>query len=250
MERIIHFEQFYYTNYGQGMRFEGNSTGKARAASDLELLASNWMRQDLNEPVELVLYNSHLGCYVSAMTMPCTRIGDARTSYWIHAVVPDAKDSDGFMDCLSWPAQDYTAEVQLGRHLTAAAVTAVPYDLEAICRKYQLTGERLQHLLYMVWQTVCNESAPSSLCLTMDEGKLDDPAAVREIMAVVYHLLPKPYRMMADYRSKAGREMEDVRFCFMASSRRSWQFTVSGSGPLAADAFRQWKVRELPEEEA
>ena len=61
MERIIHFEQFYYTNYGQGMRFEGNSTETARTASALELLAANWMKQELNEPVEMVLYNSHLG---------------------------------------------------------------------------------------------------------------------------------------------------------------------------------------------
>ena len=80
MERIIHFEQFYYTNYGQGMRFEGNSTETARTASALELLAANWMKQELNEPVEMVLYNSHLGCYVSAMTVPCTQTGDARTS--------------------------------------------------------------------------------------------------------------------------------------------------------------------------
>ena len=87
MERIIHFEQFYYTNYGQGMRFEGNSTETARTASALELLAANWMKQELNEPVEMVLYNSHLGCYVSAMTVPCTQTGDARTSYWIHAVM-------------------------------------------------------------------------------------------------------------------------------------------------------------------
>ena len=93
MERIIHFEQFYYTNYGQGMRFEGNSTETARTASALELLAANWMKQELNEPVEMVLYNSHLGCYVSAMTVPCTQTGDARTSYWIHAVMPDEKES-------------------------------------------------------------------------------------------------------------------------------------------------------------
>lgn len=250
MERVIHFEQFYYTNYGQGMRFEGSSTEKTRTALDLELLASNWMKQDLNEPVELVLYNSHLGCYVSAMTVPCTQIGDARTSYWIHAVVPDAKDSDGFMDCLSWPVQDYVTEVQLGQHLTAAAVKTMPYDLRAICRKYHLTGERLQQLLYMVWQTVCNESAPSSLCLTMGERERDYHTAAREIMAVVYHLLPKPYRMMADYRSKAGRDMDDVRFCFRASSQQSWQFAVEGSRSFAVDGLRPWMIAgKLPEEE-
>ena len=77
------------------MRFEGNSTETARTASALELLAANWMKQELNEPVEMVLYNSHLGCYVSAMTVPCTQTGDARTSYWIHAVMPDEKERDG-----------------------------------------------------------------------------------------------------------------------------------------------------------
>lgn len=241
MERMIYFEQFYYTNYGQGMRFEGNSTEQARIASDLELLASNWMKQDLNEPVELVLYNSHLGCYVSAMSEPCTQAGDARTSYWIHAVMPDVKENDGFMACLSWPTQDYVTKVQLGQKLTAAAVKTVPYDLRDICQKYHLTGRRLQHLLYMVWQTVGNESAPSCLCLTMGDNENNYNTAAREIMAVVYHLLPKPYRKMADYRSKAGKDMDDVRFYFRASSQQSWQFAVDGT--------RQWDVLELPEEE-
>lgn len=241
MERMICFEQFYYTNYGQGMRFEGNSTEQARMASDLELLASNWMQRDLNEPVELVLYNSRLGCYISAMTVPCTQSGDARTSYWIHAVMPDVKESDGFMACLSWPIQDYVTKVQLGQKLTAATVKTVPYDLRDICQKYHLAGGRLQHFLYMVWQTVCNESAPSCLCLTMGENENNYNAAAREIMAVVYHLLPKPYRKMADYRSKAGKDMDDVCFYFRASSQQSWQFDVDGS--------RQWDVLELPEEE-
>ena len=150
MERIIHFEQFYYTNYGQGMRFEGNSTETARTASALELLAANWMKQELNEPVEMVLYNSHLGCYVSAMTVPCTQTGDARTSYWIHAVMPDEKESDGFMDCLSWPLQDYVTEVHLAQHLSPVTVRTEPCDLSGICRKYHLTGERLTQFLYQV----------------------------------------------------------------------------------------------------
>ena len=132
MERIIHFEQFYYTNYGQGMRFEGNSTETARTASALELLAANWMKQELNEPVEMVLYNSHLGCYVSAMTVPCTQTGDARTSYWIHAVMPDEKESDGFMDCLSWPLQDYVTEVHLAQHLSPVTVRTETCDLSGI----------------------------------------------------------------------------------------------------------------------
>ena len=96
------------------------------------------MKQELNEPVEMVLYNSHLGCYVSAMTVPCTQTGDARTSYWIHAVMPDEKESDGFMDCLSWPLQDYVTEVHLAQHLSPVTVRTETCDLSAICRKYHL----------------------------------------------------------------------------------------------------------------
>lgn len=205
MERIIHFEQFYYTNYGQGMRFEGNSTETARTASALELLAANWMKQELNEPVEMVLYNSHLGCYVSAMTVPCTQTGDARTSYWIHAVMPDEKESDGFMDCLSWPLQDYVTEVHLAQHLSPVTVRTETCDLSVICRKYYLTGERLTQFLYQVLQNVCDSSAPSCLCFVMGEEEEDYNAVAREIMAVVYHLLPKPYRKKADYLAKPER---------------------------------------------
>ena len=241
MERIIHFEQFYYTNYGQGMRFEGNSTETARTASALELLAANWMKQELNEPVEMVLYNSHLGCYVSAMTVPCTQTGDARTSYWIHAVMPDEKESDGFMDCLSWPLQDYVTEVHLAQHLSPVTVRTETCDLSAICRKYHLTGERLTQFLYQVLQNVCDSSAPSCLCFVMGEEEEDYNAAAREIMAVVYHLLPKPYRKKADYLAKAGKDMDNVRFYFRPSSYQSWQFDMDTAHP--------WIRSELPEEE-
>ena len=241
MERIIHFEQFYYTNYGQGMRFEGNSTETARTASALELLAANWMKQELNEPVEMVLYNSHLGCYVSAMTVPCTQAGDARTSYWIHAVMPDEKERDGFMDCLSWPLQDYVTEVHLAQHLSPVTVRTETCDLSAICRKYYLTGERLTQFLYQVLQNVCDSSAPSCLCFVMGEEEEDYNAAAREIMAVVYHLLPKPYRKKADYLAKAGKDMENVRFYFRTSSHQSWQFDMNPAHP--------WIRSELPEEE-
>lgn len=226
MERVMHFEQFYYTNYNQGMRFEGNSTGQTKVASDMELLAQNWMNRDLHEPVEMVLYNGRLGCYVSAMTVPCTRTGDARTSYWIHAVMPKDRETDGFMECLSWPLQNYQTEVCLGQHLQPATVKVQPMNPAEICRKYSLTGERLKQLIYMVWQTVCNGAAPSSLCFVMGKDVTDYHTAAREIMTVVYHLLPEPYRKYADYQSKAGSDIEDVRFFFRRESSQSWQFPV------------------------
>ena len=75
----------------------------------------------------------------------------------------------------------------------------------------------------------------------MGEEEEDYNAAAREIMAVVYHLLPKPYRKKADYLAKAGKDMENVRFYFRTSSHQSWQFDMNPAHP--------WIRSELLEEE-
>ena len=142
--------------------------------------------------------------------------------------MPDEKESDGFMDCLSWPLQDYVTEVHLAQHLSPVTVRTETCDLSATCRKYHLTGERLTQFLYQVLQNVCDSSAPSCLCFVMGEEEEDYNAAAREIMAVVYHLLPKPYRKKADYLAKAGKDMDNVRFYFRPSSYQSWQFDMAG----------------------
>lgn len=243
MERMIHFEQFYYTNYGQGMRFEGNSTGQTGVAAALELLASNWMRQDQPVPVEMVFYNRRLDTYIAAMSRPCTEIGDARTSYWIHAVMPVESGSDGFMDCLAWPLKDYQTEVRLGESLKQVTIAAPTVDLTSICRKYHLTGNRLQTLMYRVWKTVCDASASSCLCLTTGERLTDDNASARAVMAVIYHLLPKPYRKELDYLAKSNSDREDVRFYFKEKTTKKWHFPIGEINTEAPDLA-------LPEEEA
>lgn len=65
----------------------------------------------------------------------------------------------------------------------------------------------------------------------MGEEEEDYNAAAREIMAVVYHLLPKPYRKKADYLAKAGKDMDNVRFYFRTSSHQSWQFDMDTAHP-------------------
>ena len=115
MEQIIHFEQFYYTNYGQGMRFEGSSD--RRLEEELKLLAGSWMETDTDFPVETIAYNDNLNSYVAALVVPCSKVGDIRGSYWIHAVLPKS-NKDGFLECLSWPLENYQQEVALRQTLS------------------------------------------------------------------------------------------------------------------------------------
>lgn len=242
MEQLVRFEQFYYTNYGQGMRFEGDSTGDRQTEKDIELLADNWMKLDVQKSVETIAYNARLGCYVAAMVRPCTKAGDARVSYWIHGVIPKAFESDGFRECLSWPLSKYQQEVTEGAELSMASEPAVDRHLPDICRRYGLTGERLVHFAYMVWQTVCGQDKPSTLYFILDQASLNDyNAAARDVMALVYDLLPESLRQQADYQAYAAEDIRNTRFVFKAASESSWRFNLDAAGD-GSDL-------EMPEEE-
>lgn len=242
MEQLIRFEQFYYTNYGQGMRFEGDSTHDKQVEKDIELFADNWMRLDVQKPVETVAYNIRLGCYVAAMVRPCTKEGDARVSYWIHAVMPKDFSGDGFRECLSWPLSKYQQEVVQGAELNAVSEPVRSWPLMETCKRYGLTGTRLMKLIYMVWQTVCGQEKPSTLYFILDKDSLDDyNAAARNMMALVYELLPEPLRQQADYQAYAVEDIRNSRFVFKAASESGWCFYL--------DAEQDKDELEIPEEE-
>ncbi|MGN0204039.1 MAG: hypothetical protein ACI4BB_05830 [Coprococcus sp.] len=242
MERIINFDQFYYTNYGQGMRFEGDSSHDRRTEKELELLTADWMRLDTLMPVESVVYNTSLGSYVAAMVVSCTKEGDARTSYWIHAVMPQDGQSDGFRECMSWPLSLYQKEVRTGQDLPVIQVHENNMDPHEACRKYGLTGERLVQLMYMVWQTVCGQNKPSTLCFIMDDiSAADYNETARTVMSLVYDILPKQCRHQADYQAWSEKDIQYVRFVFKRSSESSWKFYL--------DPEIKGADKEIPEEE-
>ncbi len=242
MERLISFEQFYYTNYGQGMRFEGDSTHDRQIQKDIELFADNWMRLDVQGCVETIAYNTRLGRYVAAMVRPCTKVGDARVSYWIHAVMPKDFASDGFRECLSWPLANYQQEVVEGAALMTAAEPPCEWRLPDICRRYGLTGERLLRLVDMVWQTVCGQEKPSTMYFILDKDSVEDyNMAARQIMALVYDLLPEALRQRADYQAYAVEDIRSVRFVFKAASNSAWCFYLDGG--------QDKNPIEIPEEE-
>lgn len=230
MERMINFEQFYYTNYGQGMRFEGDSSHNRQTERQLELLTAGWMRLDTLKPVEIMIYHSGLGSYVAAMVVSCTKEGDARTSYWIHAVMPDNRDSDGFRECLSWPLASYQTEVLTGQELSVVEVERNPIPPGEACRRYQLTGSRLVQLMYMVWQTVCGRGQPSTLVFILDASSAADyNEAARTVMSLVYDILPEQRKNQADYQAWSEGDIDYLRFVFKRDSASSWQFCLDPS---------------------
>lgn len=229
MEQLIRFEQFYYTNYGQGYRFEGDSTGSRQVQNNMELLAHDWTGLDVSVPVEYVTYNSQLHSYVAAMVRPCTEVGDSRVSYWIHGVMPTHMQDDGFMACLSWPLADYQMKVVQKAELAPVTLPVQSYDLQAICRRYGLTGQRLTDFMYMVLQTVCGRKRPSTLYFLMEEtGASDYNRTAREVMAVVYSILPEPLRTRADYQAYAASDVGDCRFVFRKNTNAEWYFGLGG----------------------
>lgn len=244
MERMINFEQFYYTNYGQGMRFEGDSSHNRQMERQMELLTADWMRLDTLKPVELMVYHSGLGSYVAAMVVSCTKEGDARTSYWIHAVMPDNRDSDGFSECLSWPLAFYQTEVLTGQELSVVEVERKPISPKEACRRYQLTGSRMVQLMYMVWQTVCGRGQPSTLVFILDASSAADyNEAARTVMSLVYDILPEQQKSQADYQAWSEGDIDYLRFVFKRDSDSSWQFRLDPSDERARidipDAERQ-----------
>ena len=242
MERIINFDQFYYTNYGQGMRFEGDSSHDRRTEKELELLTADWMRLDTTKPVESVIYNAALGSYVAAMTVSCTKEGDARTSYWIHAVMPGDRREDGFRECMSWPLSLYQREVLTGQDLQRVQVPENAPDPHEACRKYGLTGERLVQLIYMVWQTVCGQNKPSTLCFIMDDiSAADYNETARTVMSLVYDILPKQRRHQADYQAWSEKDIQNLRFVFKKSSESLWKYNL--------DPGMEGTDQEIPDEE-
>lgn len=216
-ENMKKLHQFYYTNYGRGYRIEASSIPDLDRAgsvvSAIQALAGIWETSLSGEGTETVSFSEKLGRFAAARTVPCRQPGDSRPGFWSHVIIPEKDGSDGFAACLSWPEENWETDVRLGESLTDAVIPEKEYDLTEICRKYGLGRERLAQLILLAVRSASGVCQPVRLVCTDCAADVCIKTA-REMMALIYNLLPDTLRSRAGYQAPAEKTGASLCFYF------------------------------------
>ena len=231
--------QFYYTSYGRsGYRIEASSIPNLDQNRSVEAAvqaaAVIWGNGSREEGTETVSYSEKAGSYLSAMTVSCRHPGDTRPGLWSHVILPEEDGSDGFAACLSWPLNAYQTEVNLGESLEDALLPEKVYDLQKICVKYGLQGERLAQLILLAVKSVSGACREAWLIHTEDTAD-DCCGSAREVMMLIYHLLPDAMRKKAGYQSPADQKNGNLRFLFSMPESRQEGFSLDPFAVVETD---------------
>lgn len=216
--KILH--QFYYTNYGRGYRIEASSIPDLGSAgsvvSAVQAMAGAWESDLSREGTETVSFSEKTGRYAGARTVPCRQPGDSRPGFWSHVILPEKDGSDGFAACLSWPADRWETHLRLRESLEDVVIPQKEYDLQKICRKYGLGRKRLAQLILLALKSASGDCRPASLICRQDDVNACIGSA-REMMMLIYQLLPDALRHRAGYQVPVGKAGSALRFYFCRS---------------------------------
>lgn len=231
--------QLYYTNYGSGYRIEASSipdlSPTGSVTSSVSAAAVIWETGLGGEGTETVTYSDRVGRFLSARTVPCRQTGDTRPGFWSHVILPGKDGSDGFLTCLSWPGDQYQTRVSLGEKLEDVMIPEEDYDLQEICRKYGLHGDRLSQLILLAIRSCCGSR--QAACLIHTETSADACIqAGRECMALIYCLLPHALRKRAGYQAPAEEISGGIRFMICRAGSRNHGFMLDSAAPAKQDA--------------
>ena len=251
-ENMRKVHQFYYTNYGRGYRLEASSIPDPDRAdgvvSAIQAAAGIWERNLSGEGTETVSFSERIGRFAAARTVPCRQPGDSRPGFWSHVIVPEKDGSDGFAACLSWPEENWETDVRLGESLTEAVIPEKEYDLQEICRKYGLGRERLAQLILLAVKSASGACQPARLICTERSARACIINA-REMMMLIYHLLPDTLRRGAGYQVPAEKAGAALRFCFCkaGSGQRGFSLDPHAAADADPDALTQEMGIQLAE---
>ena len=240
MGQIKRFEQFYFTNVGQGQRFEGISVPDAFFRESLGVLTPGFMNSDVVQPVLQVAYNSRLRSYAAAMVRDASDRKEPRVTCWVHGYVPASDRGDGFMACLSIPDEAYHMDIEENASLTAAEIETEDFDIPAILDRYDLRGDRLACLMARVFMTLADPHTGDTLYILTDP-EMRGSRMARDLMAVIYAMLPPARRTQASFVSMAGSDQAGWRFVFRTDTAADNAFDPAGEIRVPC-ASLEWRL--------
>ncbi len=238
-ENMSKVHQFYYTNYGRGYRIESSSIPDLDRAggmvSAIQASAGIWESSLSGEGTETVSYSEKIRRFTGARTVPCREPGDSRPGFWSHVIIPEKDGSDGFAACLSWPEESWETNVRLGASLEEAVIPDKEYDLQEICRKYGLGEERLAQLILLAVKSASGVSGPALLVCASSSADFCIETA-REMMMLIYHLLPEALRFRAGYQVPVEKARAALRFYFCKPGGGQGGFLLDPHAEAEADS--------------
>ena len=231
---MTRMHQFYYTNYGSGYRLEASSVPGLRESDELTMAiqaqAGIWEYDPVQMGAETVSWSQRAGSYMAAMTVPCIRPGDTRPGFWSHVILPDGEGDNAFMACLSWPLSEYETQIRQGARLEDVSVPGQAYNLRKICARYGLYGSRLAGLILACLRSAGGEQFPAVL-VHSEESQADYNQSAREIMSVIYQILPQNMHHKAGYQALTDKASPALPFVFCGCSSGEDGFSLRPDGP-------------------